>query len=54
MENENESIGDYMVRVWIECRDEAGIHVFFMNWCLAHHFAVVKEFMEFDAMMSGE
>jgi len=52
--NEHESIGDYMVRVWIECRDEAGIHVFFMNWCLAHHFEVVKEFMEFDAMMSGE
>jgi hypothetical protein len=49
-----EPIGDYTVRIWKECREEAGIHVFFMNWCLQHHFEVVKEFMEFDAMMSGE
>ena len=51
---EEEAIGDYTVRIWKECREEAGIHVFFMNYCLQHHFDVVKEFMEFDSMMSGE
>ena len=51
---EEESIGDYSVRLWNDCRDEVGIHVFFMNWCIQNHFEIVKEFIEFDSMMSGE
>ena len=51
---EEESIGDYTVRIWNACRDEAGIHHMFMNWCIQNHFDVVREFIEFDAMMSGE
>ncbi len=50
----DESIGDYTARIWRECRDEAGIHVFFMNWCIQNHMHIVREFMEFDEMMSGE
>ena len=49
-----ESIGDYMSRIWVECREEAGIHVTFMNWCLQNHYDIVREFIEFDSMMSGE
>jgi len=52
--DEDEPIGDYQIRIWNECRDEVGIHVFFMNWCIQNHFEIVKEFVEFDSMMSGE
>jgi len=52
--DEDEPIGDYQIRIWNECRDEAGIHVFFMNWCIQNHFEIVREFVEFDSMMSGE
>lgn len=51
---DEEPIGDYTVRIWKECRDEAGIATFFMNWCIQNHFEIVREFVEFDAMMSGE
>lgn len=49
-----EPIGDYMSRIWVECREEVGIHVTFMNWCLQNHLHIVREFIEFDSMMSGE
>ena len=52
--SEEESIGNYTVRIWNECRKETGIHVIFMNWCIQNHFEIVKEFIEFDKMMSGE
>ena len=51
---EEEPIGDYVSRIWRECREEAGIHVVFMNWCIQNHINIVREFMEFDKMMSGE
>ena len=52
--SDEEPIGDYQIRLWKECRDEVGVETFFMNWCIQNHFEIVKEFVQFDAMMSGE
>jgi hypothetical protein len=51
---EQEPIGDYLCRIWVECREKAGMEVVFLNWCMQHHFDIVKEFVAFDEMMSGE
>jgi len=52
--NTHEPIGDYIVRTWTECREEVGFEVVFLNWCIQHHFDIVREFVEFDNMMSGD
>lgn len=51
---EEEALGDFVVRVWREAREELGFAQTFMNWCIQHHFEIVREFVEFDEMMSGE
>jgi hypothetical protein len=51
---EQEPIGDYLCRIWVECREKAGMEVVFLNWCMQNHWHIVKEFVAFDAMMSGE
>tara|TARA_R100001163_G_scaffold62346_1_gene53055 strand:- start:149 stop:316 length:168 start_codon:yes stop_codon:yes gene_type:complete len=51
---DEEPIGDYVSRIWRECREEAGFATFFLNWCIQNHMEIVHEFMEFDQMMSGE
>ena len=49
-----EPIGDYIIRTWTECREEVGFEVVFLNWCIQNHFDIVREFVEFDNMMSGD
>ncbi len=49
-----ESIGDYQIRIWKECRDATGIETVFLNYCIQNYPNIVDEFIEFDAMMSGE
>ena len=52
--NMQEPIGDYQIRIWKECRDETGIETVFLNYCIQNYPNIVDEFMQFDAMMSGE
>ncbi len=49
-----ETIGDYQIRIWKECRDKTEIETVFLNYCIQNHFHIVQEFMQFDEMMSGE
>ncbi len=58
MTKEEEPIGDYMIRMWNECKtDEEGndmqIYHFF-NWVLKYHPEVMDEWNQFDKMMSGQ
>mgnify|MGYP003627888628 CR=1 FL=1 len=52
--NMQESIGDYQIRIWKECRDVTGIETVFLNYCIQNYPNIIDEFMQFDAMMSGE
>lgn len=51
---DEEPIGDYVARIWRECREETGFSQAFLNWCIQNYFEIVQEFSEFDQMMSGE
>jgi len=51
---DEEPIGDYISRIWVQCRDKVGMEIVFLNWCLREHPHIVEEFCEFDQMMSGE
>ena len=49
----DEPIGDYSIRIWNECRKEIGQEWVFINWVLMNHPEIMREFNEFDRMMSG-
>jgi hypothetical protein len=51
---DEEPIGDYISRIWVECREKVGIEIVFLNWALREYPEVVKEFVAFDEMMSGD
>jgi hypothetical protein len=49
-----DSIGDYYIKIYKECRDATGIEITFFHYCIQNYPNIVDEFMQFDAMMSGE
>ncbi len=55
---EEEPIGDYMVRIYNECKtDDDGndLQVWhFVNWVLKNYPEIMDEFNEYDMMMSGQ